>query len=131
MPQTVALTAPSGVIFKRPSMIRWSQPIGERWSTQIALEEPNNDVAFASGGSDVKRYPNLVSTLAYGIADINNASGMADDSVKRTRTASANLIWSPLERFGVGLEYIFAKRENEGGNDADNHRVQGSIQFGF
>ena len=62
---------------------------------------------------------------------MNNASGMADNSVKPTQTASANLIWSPLERFGVGMEYIFAKRENEDGNDADNHRVQGSIQFGF
>ena len=236
MPQTVALTAPSGVIFKRPSLIRWSQEVSERWGAQIAIEEPNNDVAFAPGGLDVKRYPNLVSTLrfsdktlghiqlggilrrpgykdamsnkdfvtgwglnptgatrvgnnklvgglvygdgignyiggfatnrtaaglsssgdlkslrayggyagyqyfwphnfkstvAYGIADINNASGMASDSVKRTQTASANLIWSPLERFGVGMEYLYARRENEDGNDADNHRVQGSTQLGF
>ena len=71
------------------------------------------------------------STLAYGIADVDNASGMGDNAVKRTETASVNLIWSPLERFGVGMEYIYAQRENEDGNDADNHRVQGSIQFGF
>ena len=236
LPQTVALTAPSGVIFKRPAMMRWSQSMGERWSTQLAVEEPQNDVALASGGQDLKRYPILVSTLrfsdqtlghiqlggilrrpgykdatgnkdfvtgwglnltgatrfgdnklvgglvygdgvgnylggfarsrtaaglsrsgdlkslreygayagyqhfwprhfkstlAYGIADVNNASGMGGGAVKRTQTASANLIWSPLERFGVGFEYLYGQRENEDGSDGDDHRVQTSVQFGF
>ena len=71
------------------------------------------------------------STLAYGIADVNNASGMKDESVKRTQTASVNLIWSPLERFGVGLEYLYGKRENESGSDGDDHRIQSAVQFGF
>jgi hypothetical protein len=236
LPQTVALTAPSGVIFKRSAMMRWSQPFGERWEARAAVEEPNNDVALPPGGEEVKRYPNLVSTvrlsdparghlqlggilrrpgfedasgnkdfvtgwglsltgatrfghdklgaglvygdgignylggfatsrtaaglsrsgdlkalreygvfasyqhfwswnfkstLAYGIADVDNASGMTGGSVKRTQTASGNVIWSPLERFGVGLEYLYGKRENEDGSDGDDHRVQTAVQFGF
>ncbi|MGI9329298.1 MAG: DcaP family trimeric outer membrane transporter [Gammaproteobacteria bacterium] len=239
LPQTVALTAPAGVMFKRPSMVRWSQPWGNGWSSNFAIEEPstNTDVALPDGATQVKRTPNgiatlrvssdagnhlqlggivrelglkeatgneefeigwglnltgaarlfgrhklvggvsygdgmgnyvggfatspvgaglsangdleslriytayggyqhfwtsqLKSTVSYGIADVDNASGMPGNSVKRTQTASANLIWSPFERFGFGVEYLYGKREDEDNSDADNHRIQTAVQFGL
>jgi len=43
----------------------------------------------------------------------------------------ANLIWTPWKNVDVGIEYIYAKREIENGQDGDLNRVQASAKYSF
>ena len=40
-----------------------------------------------------------------------------------------NLIWTPLERVDVGIEYLYGKRENFDGQSALANRVQVAFIF--
>ena len=44
---------------------------------------------------------------------------------------SANLIWLPVERMGVGLEYLYGFRKNKDGQKGDNTRIQMAFQYRF
>jgi hypothetical protein len=44
---------------------------------------------------------------------------------------SANLIWLPIERMGVGFEYLYGTRENKDGQFGTAHRLQAGIQYRF
>jgi hypothetical protein len=44
---------------------------------------------------------------------------------------SANLVWFPFERFGMGLEYLHGYREDKDGQKADNSRIQVAFRYGF
>jgi hypothetical protein len=44
---------------------------------------------------------------------------------------SANLIWLPVERMGVGIEYLYGTRENKDGQSGEAHRLQAAIQYKF
>jgi hypothetical protein len=44
---------------------------------------------------------------------------------------SANLIWLPIERLGVGLEYLYGSREDKDNQSGFAHRIQAAIQYKF
>ena len=50
---------------------------------------------------------------------------------KRAKYVSANLIWLPVERMGVGLEYLYGFRENKDGQKGDDTRIQMAFQYKF
>jgi hypothetical protein len=45
--------------------------------------------------------------------------------------ASANLIWLPVERLGLGVEFLYGTRENRDGQKGKNYRVQTGVQYRF
>ncbi len=65
LPQTVALTAPSGSIFKRPVQIRWTRPLRETTQLAVALEEPGGDFQVSDIARRLSRWPDLVATLRH------------------------------------------------------------------
>ena len=65
LPQSVALTAPSGSIFKRQVQIRWTQKLGESSRATFALEEPDNDFSVLPGGRRLQRWPDFIATVRH------------------------------------------------------------------
>lgn len=70
------------------------------------------------------------STLAYGFARADQP-GFASGANRQTQSLHANLLWSPMLRTTIGLEYIFANRELVGGQDGELQRLQVSTRFNF
>ena len=44
---------------------------------------------------------------------------------------SANLIWLPVDRMGVGIEYLYGFRKNKDGQRGENFRIQMGFQHRF
>ena len=44
---------------------------------------------------------------------------------------SANLIWLPVERMGVGFEFLYGTRENKDGQSGEAYRLQTAVQYKF
>ncbi len=75
---------------------------------------------------------NLRSTLVYSLAERDNdMQYVTDTAEKRYQSVHANLMWSPVPRVDVGVEYIWGYRELENGEDGDMNRVQAGFQFNF
>jgi len=45
------------------------------------------------------------------------------------QSAHADIIWSPIERMSIGAEYIWGRREDEGGEDGTLNRLQLSAKY--
>jgi hypothetical protein len=56
---------------------------------------------------------------------------LPDSTYKAATYLSANLIWLPVDRMGVGLEYLYGTRENKNGDMGTAHRLQAGIQYRF
>lgn len=68
---------------------------------------------------------------SYGSADndeIFNNSGVVN---KQLQTGHINLMWSPVPRIDLGLEYIYGYREVENGQDGTLNRIQFGAQYNF
>jgi hypothetical protein len=56
---------------------------------------------------------------------------LPDDTYKSATYYSANLIWLPVERLGVGFEYLYGTRENKDGQFGTAQRLQAAVQYRF
>jgi hypothetical protein len=98
----------------------------------------NSDAAFSSTGSfESLRYwsgmagythkwcDSFRSTLTYGYAQLDDASGQAATFYKFSHYASANLIWQMRKHLSVGLEGLYGFKEARNGADSGDHwRIQ-------
>jgi hypothetical protein len=73
----------------------------------------------------------LASVFSYGQLSLQLPAGMPDDTYKSADYFTANLIWLPFERMGLGLEFIYGRRENKDGQRGDNCRIQTAVQYRF
>lgn len=74
----------------------------------------------------------LRSTLIYSYAERDNDLKYVADTVDKSyQSVHANLFWSPVKRINFGLEYIWAMREVENGEDGDINRLQFGFQYLF
>jgi len=74
----------------------------------------------------------LRSTVAYGFAQVADPSYLANTTAsKQVQSVHVNLLWSPLLQTTIGLEYIYASRQLESGEEGDLQRVQFSTRFNF
>ena len=71
------------------------------------------------------------SNLTFGFVQLENPGFVPDDFYKRTFRGSANLLWSPTPRITVGTEFLWGRRENQGGGDGDAEQLQLSAKYGF
>jgi hypothetical protein len=56
---------------------------------------------------------------------------LPENTYRHATYYSANLIWLPVERLGVGLEYLYGTRENKDGESGHAHRIQLAAQYRF
>jgi hypothetical protein len=62
---------------------------------------------------------------------VGNVPSQPDDAYRRTNRYSVNLVFSPIERIDVGIEYIYGSRENKNGNRGDSDQFQTVSIFRF
>ncbi len=75
---------------------------------------------------------NLRSTVMYSLAERDNDLNFVTDTAnKQYQSVHANLIWSPIPRVNMGIEYIWGYREIENGEDGDMNRIQAGFQYKF
>lgn len=75
--------------------------------------------------------PEWRSTLALSAAYADHPSGAAGLVNQESQSAHLNLIWSPVPRVNLGVEYIYARREVENGLSGNLNRGQFSAQYTF
>ena len=73
----------------------------------------------------------LHSSLIWGHVAVNNLSFMSGASYKKTDRLSLNLLWSPIPRVDVGIEYIWGQRMNEDGSRGTATQLQTRLRFLF
>lgn len=73
----------------------------------------------------------LRSTAVYGQVVVDVAGVQPDSTLERSYYAAANLIWSPLPRVNVGIEFLHGRRKDAGGADGSANRLQLSSQLLF
>lgn len=71
----------------------------------------------------------LSSNFTYAENSLDRAAFEPPDNVLRTTYLAANLIWTPLERVSVGIEYLYGLRENVDGGIGTANRVQTAFIF--
>ncbi len=71
----------------------------------------------------------LSSNITYAENTLNNPAYQNANDVHRTTYLSANLIWNPIERVNLGIEYLYGIRENVGGEMGAAHRIQTAFIF--
>ena len=64
---------------------------------------------------------NWASNFTYGQNAIDLTDTLPGNTYERANYVSANLIWLPVERMGVGLEYLYGFRENKDGQKGENY----------
>jgi hypothetical protein len=73
----------------------------------------------------------LRSNVVLSTAGENNPAGAPANTNKNTRSAHANLIWSPVPSTDLGVEYIYGYRETEDGLKGHLNRLQASAKYAF
>ncbi|WP_298863212.1 DcaP family trimeric outer membrane transporter [uncultured Gimesia sp.] len=71
----------------------------------------------------------LSSNFTYAENSLDTTPFQNPDDVKKTTYLAANLIYSPLKRVKVGVEYLYGIRENVSGASGAAHRIQASFIF--
>jgi hypothetical protein len=74
----------------------------------------------------------LRSSLALGWFQADNDTELTGLNVtKNAQSLHANIIWSPVPKLDLGVEYILANREEESGADGDLNRFQFSAKYAY
>jgi outer membrane DcaP-like protein len=73
----------------------------------------------------------LISNFTYGQNACDLTDTLPGSTYERANYVSANIIWLPMERMGVGLEYLYGFRKNKDGQKGDNTRIQAGFQYRF
>jgi len=73
----------------------------------------------------------LRSSLIWSFVEVDNLDFQLPSAYKRTNRYSVNLVFSPLERIDLGLEYIYGTRENKDGSQGSADQVQAVGIFRF
>ncbi|MDF1746682.1 MAG: DcaP family trimeric outer membrane transporter [Gimesia sp.] len=71
----------------------------------------------------------LSSNFTYAENRLGSTAFQDPTDVEKTTYLAANLIYSPLERVRVGIEYLYGIRENVNGATGAAHRIQASFIF--
>jgi hypothetical protein len=75
--------------------------------------------------------PQFRSTVSYGCIRVDPTTGQTGSAVKNTQNFLGNLVSTPQRGVGIGLEYIYGRRENNDGTKGTDPRIHFGIQFGF
>ncbi len=125
--------------------VSYGEVIG-RYIQDLSFEENGmgNDAAPTRSG-DLKALPAFAGMAAYehwwsttfrsvasfGYVEVDNTAGQDRGAYTKTYYASGNIVWSPFRLMSVGIEFLWGKRENKNGDDADARRLQFSAKYNF
>jgi hypothetical protein len=73
----------------------------------------------------------LASVFTYGQDALELTDTLPGSTYLRANYVSANLIWLPVDRMGVGVEYLYGFRKNKDGGRGENSRIQMAFQYRF
>lgn len=73
----------------------------------------------------------LASVFTYGENAVELTQTLPGNTYERANYLSANIIWLPIERMGVGVEGLFGYRKNRDGGRGENTRIQAAFQYKF
>lgn len=73
----------------------------------------------------------LQSSVAGGIATVDNQDDQPDTAIAATRSAHANLVYSPNQRVSLGGELMWGEREDKDDATGSATRFQFSVQYKF
>ncbi|MCC7488488.1 MAG: hypothetical protein IT485_02470 [Gammaproteobacteria bacterium] len=71
------------------------------------------------------------SSAGYSYTEVDNTAGQTADTFEKGSYASANLLYYPVENVMVGAELLWGQREDFGGADNDDTRIQVSFKYNF
>lgn len=71
----------------------------------------------------------LSSNVTFAESHFKNTSGQVSADVNNLTYLAANIIWTPAERFSIGAEYLYGKRENIGGASGIANRLQLAVFY--
>jgi hypothetical protein len=116
----------------------WGNAIG-RYSIGFlsdAVLDPSGNIALPKQWLATAAYrhfwtPTLRSTIALSGVGSSNPAGTAGVVNKSAESAHLNLIWSPVARTNLGVEYIFGRRVTQNGDSGSLNRLQVSAQYSF
>ncbi len=73
----------------------------------------------------------LRTSLIWGHVNVSNLSYMPGGSYKKTDRVALNLLWSPIKRVDIGVEYIWGQRTNQDDARGTARQVQLRTRFMF
>ncbi len=124
--------------------VRFQANFGDGLGRYLGLNSYNVGVLDASnkidpitqfGGFAAYRHfwtENLRSTVEYSMSKADNdITRTGPDEPRQFQDTHANLLWSPVPKLTFGIEYYWAQRKDEGGNDGDLNRVQVSAKYDY
>jgi hypothetical protein len=71
------------------------------------------------------------SSIGYSFTEVDNTDGQTADAFNKGEYASVNLLYTPVENVLMGIEGLWGQREDNGGNDGDDSRIQVSFKYNF
>lgn len=71
----------------------------------------------------------LSSNFTFAESHFRNTSGQPSTDVKNLTYLATNVIWTPLERFEVGIEYLYGQRGNISGQSGVANRLQFAVFY--
>jgi hypothetical protein len=72
-----------------------------------------------------------ISNFTYGQDALSLTDTLPGNTYQRANYVTANIIWLPVERMGVGLEYLYGFRKDKDGQRGENSRIQMGFQYKF
>jgi hypothetical protein len=72
-----------------------------------------------------------LSNFCYGETFSALPDAVPSDTYRGGKYGAVNLIWLPVPRVGVGIEYLYGERENKDGEKGFAHRLQMAAQYSF
>jgi hypothetical protein len=73
----------------------------------------------------------LASNFIFSRSKVDLTNTLPDDTYRLAEYAGVNLIWLPVERLGLGIEFLYGSRENKDGEKGKNYRIQTAVQYRF
>jgi hypothetical protein len=62
---------------------------------------------------------------------VDNTNYQDDTAFHQGQYGSVNVIYYPTKNVFYGIEYLYGRREDNGGDSGSDHRVQFSAHYGF
>jgi len=80
---------------------------------------------------ETTRVMKLRSSFIWSFVAVDNLGFQPEDAYRKTNRFSANLVFSPIDRIDMGVEYIYGSRENKNGlrGTSDQFQIVGIFRF--
>jgi hypothetical protein len=72
-----------------------------------------------------------LSNFCYGETFTDEPAILPDNTYQAGKYGAVNLIWLPITKLGVGVEYLYGERENRDNQKGFAHRIQMAVQYSF